>query len=206
MTKMTLILTLAAACCGPLLAQPGKFSVYGQNIEDRASTRLGYWRTDANAGIGEVVVSYGRPVWKPEYAQQLDALTVGKMWRMGDNYWSLLDTNLPIAFGGVEINPGLYYLAVRRSADGARWEMVFIDPALSRKKGLDAYDVGTRPAEIPVLFSAPLDLEKSGEVVERLTILLKLDPDSQTVGSLRLTWGSLALTAPVRVRLPESGG
>jgi hypothetical protein len=184
------------------LAQP-PFQTYGQIVEERASTRLGYWRTDRNAGIGEVVVSYGRPPWKAEYDTQLDALTRGKMWRMGDNYWTLLDTNLGIRLGGVNVAVGLYYLAVRRSEDGAVWELVFIDPEKSRAKGLDAYDVGTRPGEIPVLFSAPLTFEKRDEIVEKVTILLTFDEGSRTSGTFRLTWGNFGLTAPVEVVLPQ---
>ena len=209
MAKTGLILAMAAACCSLVQAQSGKFWIYGQNVEERAATRLGYWRTDVNAGIGEVVVSYGRPVWKPEYATKLDELTTGKMWRMGDNFWSLLDTNLPVSIGGVDVEPGLYYLAVRRSEDGQKWELVFIDPVQARGKGLDSFDVGTRPAEIPVLFSAPLGFAKteakSDELVERLTVLMKLDDGSQTDGTFRLSWGDFSLSAPVKVRLPEAG-
>ncbi len=180
----------------------GKFWIYGQQIEERASTRIGYWKTTANAGIGEAVVSYGRPPWKEQYAQQLDTLTKGKMWRMGDNYWTLLDTNLPIQIGGVDVAVGLYYLAVKRSTDGAKWELVFIDPQRSRVKGLDAFDVGTRPTEIPVLFSAPLEFEASENTVEKLTILFKLDKGSQTEGTMKLSWGSFSLSTPVKVTLP----
>jgi len=123
---------------------------------------------------------------------------------MGNNYWTLLDTNLPVTIGGVSVAEGLYYLAVKRSADGRQWELVFIDHDKSRDRQLDAFDVGTRPAEIPVLFSAPLSFEMTeGEPVDPLTILLKLDGGSNTRGSMRLTWGNLSLTAPVEVTLPE---
>lgn len=184
------------------LQAQSNFGVYGQVIEERASTRLGYWYRNVNAGLGEVVISYGRPPWKEQYAQQLDQMTNGKMWRMGDNYWTLLDTNLPVEIGGVKVPVGLYYLAVKRSQDGSKWELVFIDPDESRQKWLDSYDVGTRPDEIPVLFSAPLTFEENeGDKVEKLTILLKLDAGSQNEGRMRLTWGNLALTTPVKVQL-----
>ena len=176
------------------LQAQGNFGVYGQQVEQRASTRIGYWYKNVNAGLGEMVISYGRPVWKEQYAQQLDQMTRGKMWRMGDNYWTLLDTNLPVQIAGVDVPVGLYYLAVKRSQDGAKWELVFIDPAKSRQKRLDSYDVGTRPAEVPVLFTAPLAFEENdAEKAERLTVLLKLDSGSKTEGSMKLTWGNLAL-------------
>ncbi len=187
------------------LQAQGNFWIYGQVVEERASTRIGYWYKNVNAGLGEMVISYGRPLWKEQYAQQLDQMTRGKMWRMGDNYWTLLDTNLPLQIAGVDVPVGLYYLAVKRSQDGAKWELVFIDPAKCRRKLLDSYDVGTRPAEVPVLFTAPLSFEENdAEKAERLTLLLKLDSGSQTEGSLKLTWGNLALSAAVKIHLPKT--
>ncbi len=201
MIKNMLLAVVFTTFLGAVMGQ-AKFGVYGLNVEERASTRIGYWRTDVNAGIGETVVSYGRPVWKPEYSQQIDKLTVGKMWRMGNNYWTLLDTTLPVRVGDADVVPGQYYLAVRRSEDGTRWELVFIDPAQSRAKGLDAYDVGTRPDEIPILFSVPLEFAKTTETVEKLTIVFSLNKDSKTDGTMRLTWGDFSLTTPVGVKLP----
>ncbi len=188
----------------PLQAQLPPFWIYGQSVEERASTRIGYWRKDANAGLGEVVISYGRPPWKQAYVQQFDQLTKGKMWRMGDNYWTLLDTNLPVRFGETEIPVGLYYLAVKRSQDGSQWSLVFIDPAASRKKVLDSYDVGTRPKEIPILYKTPLKLGKSESAVQKLTILFKLNQGSQTEGTMRLSWGPHTLEAPVAVHLNKT--
>ncbi len=178
------------------------FWIYGQVVEQRGASRIGYWKRNVNAGLGEVVVDYGRPVWKEHYEQQLDQLTRGKMWRMGDNYWTLLDTNLPLEVAGVKIPVGLYYLAVRRSQDGASWELVFIDPVKSRERLLDSYDVGTRPGEVPVLFSAPLSFHHTQELVERLTILLTLKDKSQTEGKLELTWGKFSLSAPLEITVP----
>ncbi len=201
----TLLGLLLIACCS-ISAAPAQqrrdFWVYGQVVEQRGASRIGYWKRNVNAGLGEVVVDYGRPVWKDNYVNQLDQLTRGKMWRMGDNYWTLLDTNLALEMAGVEVSVGLYYLAVRRSPDGSNWDLVFIDPVRSREKGLDSYDVGTRPDEIPILFSVPLVFEESAAPVEQLTILLSLDQGSQTKGRMRLSWGNLALSAPLKITLP----
>ena len=181
---------------------PAKFVVYGQNIEERASSRIGYWRTNVNAGIGEVVISYGRPPWNSQRSQQMEQLK-GTMWRMGDNYWSILDTNLPIRLGEMDVPVGLYYVAVARSKDGSDWDLVLIDPDKSRQKGLDSYDVGTRPGEIPVLMKTPISFEPNqGEPVEKLTILLKLDNGSNTDGRMTISWGNFRLSTPVRVKLP----
>ena len=177
--------------------------IFGQAVEQRASTRIGYWLRDRDAGLGVISITYGRPLWKTEYNDKLDAMTRGKMWRMGDNYWTLLDTNVKIRLGGVDVPAGLYFLATRRSADGATWELVFIDPEKSRSRRLDSYDVGTRPGEIPVLFTAPLAFHKTDESVERLTMLLKLDDDSTLKGNFSLHWGNFSLTTSLEVELPS---
>ncbi|HSR51209.1 MAG TPA: DUF2911 domain-containing protein [Acidobacteriota bacterium] len=197
------LLWASALASGPVQqsAEDAKaYGVYGQVVEERASTRIGYWYRNVNAGLGEVVVTYGRPLWKPEYDQQFDAMTRGKMWRMGDNFWSIFDTQLPVTLGGVEIEPGIYYLAVRRSAQDD-WELVFVDQRKARRKMLDSYDVRTRPQEIPILFSVPLNFEKTSEKVEKLTVIFELDKPAKDRGRLRLTWGDFALSAPIVVEV-----
>ncbi len=199
-----LMITLGAAGLAQSQQRP-KFSVYGQTIEERASTRIGYWRTNVNAGIGEVVISYGRPPWNPQRAQQMEQLR-GRMWRLGDNYWSLLDTNLPIRLGEMDVPVGLYYIAVVRSKDGNSWDLALIDPEKSRAKGLDSYDVGTRPSEIPVLLKIPLKFEPHpDQTVEKLTILLKLNKGSKTDGQMTISWGNFKLNAPIQVELKDEG-
>ena len=201
MTRLFLSLVFLMFLSSSPFAQ-GKYWIFGQNLEERASTRIGYWHKNVNAGLGEVVVSYGRPVWKEEYSKKLDEMTKGKMWRMGSNYWTLLDANIPFEMGQRKVDVGFYYLAVRRSEDGKRWELLFIDHEKSRRKALDAYDVGTRPEEIPVQFSVPLQFRKSDEIVEKLTILLSLNEGSETEGTLRLSWGDFELSTGLRIHLP----
>ncbi|HSR70014.1 MAG TPA: DUF2911 domain-containing protein [Acidobacteriota bacterium] len=203
----TVLVAALLSGTGPAASSPAHHSqdkaygVYGQVVEERASTRIGYWFRNVNAGLGEVVVSYGRPLWKAEYEEKFDAMTEGKMWRMGDNYWSIFDTQLPVTLGGVKIDPGLYYLAIRRSQDGAQWELVFIDHEEARRKLLDSYDVRTRPAEIPILFTVPLEFEKTQTPVEKMTVLFELEKPSKDRGFMRLTWGSFALSAPILVEV-----
>lgn len=122
---------------------------------------------------------------------------------MGDNYWSILDTNLPIQLGEMEVPVGFYYVAVARSKEGSDWDLVLIDPEKSRQKGLDSYDVGTRPGQVPVLMKTPLKFEPNpGDPVAKLTILLKLDSGSNTDGQMTISWGNFRLSIPVQVKLP----
>ncbi len=70
---------------------------------------------------GLVTIAYGQPEWKPEYVEQFDAVTKGKRWRFGRNWWTTLDTNTPLVLGDVAIEPGDYYLVGERSADSDDW-------------------------------------------------------------------------------------
>ena len=85
---------------------------------------------------------------------------------------------------------GYYYLVVKRSEHGSKWSLAFVDPAETRSKAIDPLEVGTRPAEVPVRFEAPLTFEPLDVVRERLVIEL-------TEERLVIEWGSFALSAPV---------
>lgn len=194
------IAPLALACLlGLVQTQPAsKLTQFGTKTE-RGSTRLAYWDNEKNEAVGQVAIDYGRPVWKDGYDTQLDAMTRGKIWRMGENFWTSLDTSLPVSIGGVEIPVGYYYLAVERSADGADWELLVVDPASVRERFLDAYEVGTRPSAVPVRLRVPLAFERregeGGERTEKLDIELTED-------RLLIAWGDFALSAPVAVKGP----
>ncbi len=41
-------------------------------------------------------------------------MTSGKIWRMGENFWTSLDSNAPLTIGGVEVP----VLVVTRPEDG----------------------------------------------------------------------------------------
>ena len=168
-----------------------RYIQFGQQTE-RGGTRVAYWDNEKNQAVGEVAIDFGRPLWKEQYAEQLDAMTSGKIWRMGENFWTTLDSNVPLTIGGADVPVGSYYLTVKRSEDGATWSLAFVDPVETRKRVLDPFEVGTRPDEIPVRFEAPLSFQTVEEPQERLVIEL-----SET--RLRIRWGTFALSAPVSV-------
>ncbi|MGA2611025.1 MAG: hypothetical protein ABSH01_26565, partial [Terriglobia bacterium] len=88
--------------------QRPKIVAEGGTPDDRASARVLYWNTQTNAAAGQFVIDYGRPVWKKEYEDpaKFDAMTRGKIWRMGSNFWSILDTQLPLSIGGKKVPVG----------------------------------------------------------------------------------------------------
>jgi DUF2911 family protein len=173
--------------------------VEGGEPDERASARLLYWDERVDASAGQVAIDYGRPGWKKEYEDPatFDKITKGKVWRMGANYWTALDTNLEVVIGGRRITPGLYYLGLYRSADGATWALAYINPTLVRSRHIDAFDI----AKAPILFKTEMTAKKAG-MTPKLTIRFSHSPDDIRNATLEVAWGNMLLTTPVKVLLP----
>jgi hypothetical protein len=181
--------------------QRPKIVAEGGTPDDRASARVLYWNTQSDAPAGQFAIDYGRPVWKKEYedSARFDAMTRGKIWRMGSNFWSILDTQLPLSIGGKQVPVGYYYLGLHRSEEGSEWSLVFIDPARARKGRLDAFQIENAPVE----FEAVMSIAKAETTTEKLTITLSYPKDDIKHVTMRVAWGNLVLSAPIEVVLPE---
>lgn len=187
----------------PALAQQSKpnISAEGGEPDDRASARILYWNSAQHGGAGEFAIDYGRPVWKSVYEDpaKFDAMTEGKVWRFGSNFWTTLDTFLPLKISGKAVPPGYYYLGLRRSDDGATWYLAFIDPAKVRAAHIDAFNID----KAPISFQAPLSEAKAASKTEKLTIDLTYPKDNIHKAMLNIAWGTLALTAPIEIMVKE---
>lgn len=181
-------------------SQPALVAEGGQP-DDRASARVLYWNTKQDAAAGQLAINYGRPVWKSVYedAAKFDAMTKGKVWRLGSNFWTDLESCVPLKISGREVPPGHYYLGLGRSADGSQWSLAFIDPAKVRAAHLDAFDI----LKAPVEFKVPMSIAKSETKAEKLTLTLSYPKDDIKRVTLKVAWGSLALTAPIEVKVTE---
>lgn len=124
-------------------------------------------------------------------------MTKGKVWRLGNNYWTILDSNLPIKIGGKDIPVGLWYLGLDRSADGKTWSLAFIDPVKARRGRHDGFTMET----VPIEFKVPMTAEKPTGVREKLTITLTAAKEDMKKVTLRVSWGRVELTTPVQVLL-----
>ena len=169
----------------------------GGRIAQRGSARVLYSDRANNTFPGQLVINYGQPVWKSEYEDPatFDQMTRGQVWRLGNDFWTVLDTNLPLQISGRDIAVGAYYLGVHRSEDGNAWSLAFIDPSKARRDRLDASEI----AKATIDFMVPITFEKTEESIEKLNIsweYQKVDPMDVT---LRVVWGNLQLTAPVQV-------
>lgn len=197
--KKLAILAAAVILMSSVAAAQG-VKAYGGSIDGRASTRILFWEGTQQAA-GEVAVNYGRPEWKAEYKDKLDQMTNGKYWRLGNNFWTVLDTNLPIKIGGVDVPVGFYYLAVHRSQDGSKWQLAFLSADKARSHRLDAFEVATRMPNDLEIFAAPLEFSENTETAKELTILLTNDPQDVKKASLKISWGNFQLTAPVVIEV-----
>lgn len=169
--------------------------------DDRGSARVLYWNRDTNSSAGWFAVNYGRPVWRKIYEDPVtfDGMTKGKVWRMGSNYWTVLDTSLPLKISGKDVAVGTYFLGLRRSADGSTWNLVFIDPTQMRRTRLDAFEI----EKAPVLFETPMGVEQAVATAERLTIAMSYTKEDSKNVTMKVAWGNLALAAPIKVTVSE---
>jgi len=187
----------------PAYAQQSKPTVVaeGGQPDDRASARVLYWNTVKHGAAGQFAIDYGRPVWKSVYEDpaKFDQMTKGKVWRMGSNFWTTLDTCLPLKISGKAVPVGYYYLGLHRSQDGSMWSLAFIDPAKVRAAHIDAFNVD----KAPVSFEVPMSMETATSKPEKLTLELSYPQDNIRKVTLHIAWGTLALTAPIEVAVTE---
>jgi hypothetical protein len=173
----------------------------GGSPDDRASARVLYWNTKIDGAAGQFAIDYGRPVWKKEYEDNVkfDGMTKGKVYRLGSNFWTTLVTDLPLNIAGKDVPPGVYYLGLDRSADGAQWSLAFIDPAGVRAVHLDAFNISRAKVD----FLAPMTTAQAGVSASKLTITLTYPKDGINNVTMKVAWGTLELTAPIKVTVSE---
>ncbi len=198
------LLTAALLLAGAVNAQEKKPAViaFGSDSLERGTVRLGYWNREKNTGAGGFFIDYGKPVWKKDYedAAKFDAMTRGKVWRLGSEDWTVLDTNVPLKISETTVPPGQWYLGLHRSQDGAQWSLVFIDPSKARSLQLDPSEINRAPVE----HRAAMTSETPGETAEKLTLTLDVPKSDMRQSQLKIAWGKLQLKAPLQVSIkPE---
>ena len=181
---------------------PPPIVAFGSDSPERGTTRVGFWNTKKDRGAGQFAIDYGRPVWKKDYEDtaKFDAMTKGNVYRLGSNFWTTLDSDMPLNIAGTQIPAGLWYLGLHRSQDGATWSLVFIDPMKARAEHVDASEI----SRAPIAYKAPMTLEQATESKDKLTIDLVFKRANPKDVTLRIGWGKLQLSAPVQVPVPSA--
>jgi len=200
---LSIMFSVALVICsaGVLQAQDNKarpkIVAFGSDSPERGTTRVGYWNNEKNQGAGQFAIDYGRPVWRKEYDDtgNFDKITKGKVYRLGSNFWTTLDSDMPLTIAGKSIPAGSWYLGLHRSDDGATWSLVFIDPAKARAAHIDASEI----ERAPIAYKAAMTVEQASESKEKLTIDLIFQKGNLKDVTLRIGWGKMQLSAPVTV-------
>lgn len=199
MTKVVFAILIAVSFLPHAMAQQQKPAMVAEDgvLQERGSARVLYWDTRADRAFGQFAIDYGRPVWKKSYDDPatFDAMTKGKTWRLGSNWWTVLDTHVPFKIAGTDVVVGSYFLGLQRSSDGSFWSLVFIDPAGVRNTRLDAFQI----ERAPVLFKVPMTVEQPTAPAEKLTITLAYPRDNPRNVRLTISWGKLQVSAPIEV-------
>ncbi|MGH9823278.1 MAG: DUF2911 domain-containing protein [Blastocatellia bacterium] len=202
MKRTLLPLTLILCFASALQAQDKKPTVVFNEpvLGERGTSRILYWNQDKNEAAGEFTINFGRPVWKKQYENEalFGIATKGKLWRLGNDYFTVLDTNVPLKISGKDIPVGLWYLALYRSEDGGMWSLAFIDPVKARQTRLDPFAINKATVE----FKVPITVDTgAAEMKDKLTISLTPEKENIKNVTLKIAWGKLQLTAPVQVSL-----
>ena len=200
--KRTIAIAILGVCLVPMVQAQNKKGIIAEAepaLGERGTSRVLYWNQDKDIAAGAVTVEFGRPVWRKEYEEsgRFDAMTKGKVWRLGNNYWTILDSNLPIKVAGRDIPIGLWYLGLDRSPDGKTWSLAFIDPVKARRGRHDGFTMET----VPVEFKVPMTTAQPAGLTEKLTMTLTAAKEDMKKVTLRVAWGRLELTAPIQVVL-----
>jgi DUF2911 family protein len=179
-----------------------KIGAFGSDSPERGTTRVGYWNNETNMGAGQFAIDYGRPVWRKEYEDtaNFDKMTKGKVYRLGSNFWTSLDTDMPLTIAGKSIPAGMWYLGLHRSEDGATWSLVFIDPVKARAGHIDASEI----ERAEVAHKAPMKVVQAADSKEKLTIDLIFQKGNLKDVTLKIAWGKMELTAPIQVPISAS--
>ncbi len=169
---------------------------YGE-LTERQSTRILYFiDSTPPESPGQISIDYGQPLWKPEYEEEFDELTLGKKWRFGNNFWTSLDTSVPFTIGETEVGPGHYYLVLERTRAG-QWYLVFLDPVAVGKARLDAFYVDEAPEGV----KAGLNQSSGEETAGKLSVKLIAVENEVEKARLEIRWGPHLLTADIDVKI-----
>ncbi len=157
----------------------------------RGNTRIFYWFGPDSAG--QVAIDFGRPRWQPAYASFLDQ-PAGRRWRFGENFWTTLDTNIPLTLGGVDVAVGQYYCMLVNTKESGP-QLVLLDPADARKRRLDAFEADKTAGGL----SIPLQASKADAPSAELDVELSVDAAAKDTGALSIRFGPHVLRAALRL-------
>ena len=109
MMSMMCVLALVTSAVALAQVRQGSWTPVVESME-RGYSSISYWtyRDDGvEIGGGRISIEHGKPKWPAALEEKgaFDRATVGKMWRLGNNKWTTLDTQLPLRLASRKIEP-----------------------------------------------------------------------------------------------------
>ena len=157
----------------------GSFTVAIFLMATMVSVAHGNDRGEAKATIdkAQVTLDYGRPSLNGRDVLKL--ITPGKIWRLGSDASTTIESNVDLDFGGTRVAKGKHILLARLVEPG-KWTLVV------SSKSAQQYEPGAKLAEVPMEF------HEESDPVEELTIKLS---NTSGRGVIEIAWGSARLVA-----------
>jgi len=174
--------------------KPGRVQVFAQTVE-RKCARVAWF--DRKGSPGQVAIDYSPVKWQDKYDGAV-AKMVGKKWRFGSDFWTSLDTSVPLVMGGVTVPAGYYYLTIEQREPGA-FLLALHDANEVKRKHIDAFQAERLQGGLEV----KLDHAKGEKLAEQLDVAITMDDGSLDHGVFRVSFGGHALTAPVAMQLSK---
>jgi DUF2911 family protein len=144
---------------------------------------------------GQLAIDYGQARWQDGYQKSIDEhKDKSPRWRFGTDFWTTLDTNVPLSLGGVDVPAGQYYLTLQ-TKDG-KFVLALNDPATIRKQRLDAFQAEKTSGGIEIV----MEHAQVEKVAKTLAIECEGDEGEPNKGTLRVAFGPHQLTAKVTLQ------
>jgi Protein of unknown function (DUF2911) len=136
-------------------------------------------RGEAKATIdkAQVTIDYGRPSLNGR--DMLKMISPGKIWRLGSDAPTTLESNVDLDFGGTRVAKGKHIL-LARLVEAGKWTLVV------SSKSAQQYEPSAKLAEVP------MEYKEGSDSIEELTINLS---NAGGRGVIDISWGSARLEA-----------
>lgn len=157
-------------------------------VEPRGASRIDLGAED-DGRQSFVLLDHGCPPWSDELAAAARQLPKGRRWRLGQNWWTTLDTNCPLAIGGRKLAAGTWHLSLKKTGNEA-WALVCSPASADVGAQLDAFAVDQSKGSIEV----PLAAARAGAPARTLQVVCE---PYESGHRLRVAFGEQALTARI---------
>ncbi len=153
--------------------------------DERAASRLTFGAADG-AKAAFAVIDHGKVAWSAAVAEQAKSLPVGKRWRLGKDWATTLDTNVPLLLGGKKVAAGSWHLTLGKTKDG--WNLVLSPAEADHRARIDGFaaDLARAAVEVPLQTAAaksPVDFLQVGFATDagKHELVIAFGPERRSV-------------------------